>query len=667
MIIMGSNETDAYLQLVNQLKSYSNIPENLTSSLGNYNSSINVLSQQDRFSKPMPWIGLYVATASMLCILAMVADLIHGVRNGKLWFPNKYFTLNAASLTVIAVAMKLPVDLSSIMPGVVDQNVKLISLVFMSTMMANLLPSLATMDNKSLVSNMIGLGILVITVVVNVCIQIGTRLLRIDQRSIVGFIKNPLKANKTGIDIIIFAYGYVGTLLLLLMIQTCSALAIVTFKLILEWKYKKVHESILNLIDQQQGTLDVQKLKQHVGKYWTIAETGSPQFMAACLPTSSASGMGVVITCKILACWSAILVVCVSHVLRCLNWKNEPRMNENEDLRDYVLQLHDDTELAEITLKRIDQSLKHFIQKVEKKRPNYLTKLIMESRGFQGVGKYDNNHHHIPSLLTTTTTEEHPSSWSLPLVTLTAIAVSLPNIQKETVDRLLRGVSEGLAYVALVEECLNNASDDHANIQNYMVERLLRGVNEGLAYVVLNSKDDNNRNIKDIKKAARSLWLEVVNGHKWLGYKLQKLAPKRDSTSQILQRFKDTAKKEVETTTDICKSISAKSMYRISETILSSYNNGRDNTSHEELFKQLSSMISDILAACLTNLPQVIVMKCHTSEIEKREASVRAAAQLLYETTEIITILQGRALPESLDQDDLPFIDKWRASLNHIP
>ncbi|GJX55825.1 hypothetical protein Tco_0285722, partial [Tanacetum coccineum] len=104
------------------------------------------LDHETRYSKPMPWIGIYIVVASLFCILAMVADLLHGFRNRKLWFPCKYFTLNAASLTVIAVAMKLPVDLSNPMRGISDQMSKHGSMAFMCTMMANLLPSLATMN-----------------------------------------------------------------------------------------------------------------------------------------------------------------------------------------------------------------------------------------------------------------------------------------------------------------------------------------------------------------------------------------------------------------------------------------------------------------------------------------------------------------------------------------
>ncbi|KAM0009470.1 hypothetical protein Hdeb2414_s0010g00336071 [Helianthus debilis subsp. tardiflorus] len=105
--------------------------------------------------------------------------------------------------------------------------------------------------------------------------------------------------------------------------------------------------------------------------------------------------------------------------------------------------------------------------------------------------------------------------------------------------------------------------------------------------------------------------------------------------------------------------VSANSMYRVTQTILVSFHASIDQVSQEEMFVQLSSMISHILAACLTNLPRVIAMKCHMSVIEKMEESVQAAAQLLGETMQIINSLQDRQL-SSLNPDELPFIDKWR-------
>ncbi|KAJ0780049.1 hypothetical protein HanPI659440_Chr06g0233271 [Helianthus annuus] len=125
----------------------------------------------------MVLIGIYISIASAFCVLAMVLDLFYGFRNKKFWFPCKYFSLNTASITVIAVVMKLPVDLSSNMPTMMDQTAKLGGLAFMCTMMSSFMPSLASMDNKSLLANVIGLSILVITLIANIFIQVKTQVI----------------------------------------------------------------------------------------------------------------------------------------------------------------------------------------------------------------------------------------------------------------------------------------------------------------------------------------------------------------------------------------------------------------------------------------------------------------------------------------------------------
>ncbi|KAI8531060.1 hypothetical protein RHMOL_Rhmol11G0108100 [Rhododendron molle] len=71
--------------------------------------------QPEQFDAPMPWIGVYIAAASLVCSVAMAGDVINGIRQKKLWFPCKFFTMSAASLTVLAVATKLPVDLTTVM------------------------------------------------------------------------------------------------------------------------------------------------------------------------------------------------------------------------------------------------------------------------------------------------------------------------------------------------------------------------------------------------------------------------------------------------------------------------------------------------------------------------------------------------------------------------
>ncbi|KAI3514493.1 hypothetical protein L1887_12935 [Cichorium endivia] len=760
---MDSKLNDDYSQFNRYVMSCNNITQKYMSHLW---TAVYQSDRQNQYSKPLPWIGIYIALASLFCIVAMVADLLHGFHNRKLWFPCKYFTLNAASLTVIAVTIKLPMDLTNLMPGDVDRAAKLGSLSFMCTIMANLLPSLATMDSKELISNMIALGILVITLVVNVCIQINSGILSylgddddfFHIMSQIGFLPVAYAGGQ-----VFLAANYVGMLLMLLIIYACSSFAILKSKQILESKYQVTHQTALkDLKLLKPGRLSVEKLKQHVSNYWIMAATGSPQFMTVCSATTSASGVicaystalhiymmpydlqglrdyktnykwsmpvilviqffgvilgtivplsrcfaalsfklsvkwiwnhikvfkvesywtqklydwkkrsipfpfssrnakivienlkflflsicivfqtTVVVVCKMIAVIPLLFVICVSYCFRCWKWlkamfsassivlvQNPEHQEKDRDLSRYVLQLEDDMEFAERTLKGISKSVNRLIQKAEKKQPNNLMKLLAGSRGFEGVEKFDS--HHVPSLLS----EEYLNCWSLPLVTLTTISLSFPDVSKNTVDGLLSGVSEGLLYVTLVEESLN-ATDDHVRIQ----------------------------------KVAKTLWLEVEVHHEWLGNKL----PKHVNTcGQILQWLRDTAKHiltEVESM-DIrdsindnskYKSISANSMYRITETLLLSYHGNIDQVSQEELVVQLSSMIADIMAACLTNLPRVIAMKCYAREIEKREASVQAAAQLLGETTQIINTLQDRELP-SLNPDELAFIDKWHAYL----
>ncbi|KAI3679380.1 hypothetical protein L2E82_51289 [Cichorium intybus] len=709
--------------------------------------------QQTRYSKPMPWMGMYTALASLFSVFAMVADLLHGMRNSKLRFPCRYFTLNAASLTVIAIAIKLPMDLSNLMPDYVDQAAKLGSLGFMCTMMANLLPSLATMNSKELFSNMIALGVLVITLVVDICIQINTGILTYHATD--GAEEAYVRDQR------FIAITYVALLLMLLMIYACSSLSIVKSKEILESKYQAVHETDLKDREmQQQLRLGVVwELRQRVHNYWTMAGTGSPQFMTACSVTTSASGvicvlstilhsyimpfhietssswdynsdykwsmlvilmtqfvgvivgaiaplsryytyksfkissiwnhikvstvesywtqklsdwkhssmsfesssckckiviqnlkililnlcigfqMIVVMVCKMMVVLWFFLPICVQSCF--FYWKrlktgsssinsaqNDEPVEQNKDRRRYVLQLQDDKEFAERTLRSISKSVDHLIQKAERKEPENLVKLLAKSRpGFEGVEKFDSPH--VPPLLS----EEYLHCWSLPLVTLTIVAVSLPNIQKNLLDCLLSGVREGLVYVSLVEETLN-AFDDHVGIQ----------------------------------KAAKTLWLEVEANRKWLGNKLPKLAPQVNTAGRILQWLSNTAERNyLRCDNSEYMSISANSMYRITKTIMLSYDEKIDTFSQVELFTELSSLIADILGACLNNLPQVIIMKCHTSAIEKREASVHAAAQLLGETTQIISSLQVLG-PPRLNPEELAFIDKWRAYfMHHFP
>ncbi|KAD1891838.1 hypothetical protein E3N88_33148 [Mikania micrantha] len=110
----------------------------------------------------MPWVGLYCVVASLICTLAMATDVAYGFWQWKLWFPNKFFTLNATTITLIAIAMKLPVDLTSDTshehyPMGSIEITKIVSIVFLVTMLANFLPSLGLVNDKELLTNIVAL------------------------------------------------------------------------------------------------------------------------------------------------------------------------------------------------------------------------------------------------------------------------------------------------------------------------------------------------------------------------------------------------------------------------------------------------------------------------------------------------------------------------------
>ncbi|KAI3746099.1 hypothetical protein L6452_08520 [Arctium lappa] len=143
------------------------------------------------YSKPMLWIGIYIAVASLFCVLLMAADLFHGFRNRKLWFPSKYFTLNTASITVITITMKLLLDMTSQMPGFVDKLSKLGSMTFMCTMMANLMPSVASTANRDIFANVAAINS-VEAIVFHAWGDVGRRINRLNGMSVMKYFQDDL-------------------------------------------------------------------------------------------------------------------------------------------------------------------------------------------------------------------------------------------------------------------------------------------------------------------------------------------------------------------------------------------------------------------------------------------------------------------------------------------
>ncbi|XP_049933580.1 uncharacterized protein LOC126410030 [Nymphaea colorata] len=133
-----------------------------------------------RYSSPMPVVGLYIALASVSCLLLTTIDMITGFKaigkkpRQKFWFPCKWFGVNSATLTLLSAATKIPVDLNTAMPGLHHQLTKLSGTVMLSVATAFFLPSFGKMNVEDTLWNLASLLILVVTTAVNIIIQMGT-------------------------------------------------------------------------------------------------------------------------------------------------------------------------------------------------------------------------------------------------------------------------------------------------------------------------------------------------------------------------------------------------------------------------------------------------------------------------------------------------------------
>ncbi|KAK6157999.1 hypothetical protein DH2020_005313 [Rehmannia glutinosa] len=237
--------------------------------MGKLGCDSNGTLDDSKFNEPMPWIGTYVVSASAFCAIAMAIDALHGFRYRKFWFPCKFFALNATTLTLIGVAVKLSVDLNTSMPRPHDQLAKLSSTTFICTAIGNSMPSLGTMENKELMMNVVALGILVITVIVNICIQLGTGVIYVFwiEHAVIMFLM-----------VVLFA------------IAISSSLAIPATKNYFEIKYNKKYEMAKKECD---GNCDIsigRKLRNDLMRYWMMAHTCNPQLVMGRLATCTASG-----------------------------------------------------------------------------------------------------------------------------------------------------------------------------------------------------------------------------------------------------------------------------------------------------------------------------------------------------------------------------------------
>ncbi|KAD3337639.1 hypothetical protein E3N88_33159 [Mikania micrantha] len=344
----------------------------------------------------LPWVGLYAVLASLICIIVMGADAILAIWQWKLWFPNKFFTLNAATITLIAVAMKLPVDLSTNLV-----RTKFLSILFLVTMLANFLPSLGLMNDRELLMNIVALAILMITIVVNMVIQM------------------------------LFQLSFGSTLMIpfifSLLWPFSVALTVSATRKKLELRYKESQQFVSS---HQEKMFSSKELKLYVKKYWMMAETHNPQFVIACSSVSSAFGSF------------------AKRFIKAGNTSNSNMNSEIEEYSKYVVQIEEEAKLSKRILRNMLRSITQLLD--AQKEPCNLMKLLEKSKGFRGVFEFD-NHGMIQHLYP----DQSHNCWSLVVITLATIAIALPNIANVHFTGLLVGIKEGLQIVRHIEHCLN--------------------------------------------------------------------------------------------------------------------------------------------------------------------------------------------------------------------
>ncbi|KAK9150800.1 hypothetical protein Syun_009109 [Stephania yunnanensis] len=135
---------------------------------------VNGTLEEANYASPMPVIGLYIAAATAVCLFSILFDMLDGIKNKKPWLPCRLFSLNSVTLTLLSIASKIPVDLTTTMPTTQDQLSKLTGTTLLCICMGFMMPSLGTNRGTEGIANAAGMSILVITIAVNICIQLHT-------------------------------------------------------------------------------------------------------------------------------------------------------------------------------------------------------------------------------------------------------------------------------------------------------------------------------------------------------------------------------------------------------------------------------------------------------------------------------------------------------------
>ncbi|XP_047952100.1 uncharacterized protein LOC125197406 [Salvia hispanica] len=233
----------------------------------------------------------------------------------------------------------------------------------------------------------------------------------------------------------------------------------------------------------------------------------------------------------------APFVFCFSHINKLARRHHDTsRGGDDMDLNylsSYVLLLNGEVELPTRFVRSMCQETGGMIQIGREKKPSNLINLLQKSDS--------SNTSQITTLVLA------HDCWTLQVVTLTSIALALPNISQHQRKQLLSSVSEGLSLAKIVEKALDTIAK-----------------------------------LKSIRNAASATWVELLVYSRWAKIDLRSGFQRCRNWEQVLQELSHKAEEilmklkseEVQdsnmgnTLKCQARDVAANSMYRICETIL---------------------------------------------------------------------------------------------------
>ncbi|KAL5979845.1 hypothetical protein ACLOJK_038956 [Asimina triloba] len=719
---------------------------------------------RERYSAPMPWIGLYITAASAACSIAMLVDYVHDIRHRKVWIPCKIFSLNATSLTLLAIATKLPVDLSTPMPGALEQVSKLSGTSLLCIAMAHFMPSIGAMEDSQVILNVVPLVILVITVIVNICIQIGTGVIH-------AFIPE---------HIVTLCF-----MLTMLMFTCSSALAIPTMKGLLKQQLELKCQEMQHMRQPNEPAMStVESLKRDLKKYMIMALSSNPQYVLARSNLGAAAGIfsyyqaAVLIQALVRAMKrSSSVPVCINQSSSEYKWSIgfivfsqaftvvvgalapyiRVMLVELDFIRIRESQDHQTPPVMEIIRKRLFTDVKslrkvkrYWIQNLmewmDRHRPlsvfdiqnrfcqrffhgfkvlihGFMTRLQVAVIVFGKVCKQSSS---VFSLVMGILMSEMSTRFFSPsgtsgvdfAATNTELRTFVLHLEGEDglVDKIIHFIDvntekwkqEGCSIAADLINLLKKVSDDHPGFvgeaqfhianrvqgpsncwalplvtltsialaipcaQGDQIKQQLRdGLSEGLKYIrhVDKSLDSQGRLAK-VREAAYVVWHGLHLYNQWLDVDLAAFAAERGGPKNVIEqlankgsRYEDEVESLVKGRGDMKsglrwppRALALYSMANICKSILITHSNFNIDDA-DALFKQLHVVISDMLGACLADLPRALYMQCHKSSMEAKEDRVMDAACLLGEAENILKVLPTGGLVVNQGK----YVERWRS------